>query len=135
MSISGRDLAAVSYALQDAALNETFFALPRQTTLSCNNLALPSYSQGSPVSKTAVNVPVKSHTQILSDKYKRRCCAITGCCRTVKSRGVCQRHGAVARKCKVPGCDKQAQGNYDKMCSKCSIVWPLGSLVVSAKCF
>jgi hypothetical protein len=39
-----------------------------------------------------------------------------GCNRIVKSQGLCQRHGAKPRTCKVEGCTKQAQGNFDKMC-------------------
>ena len=50
-------------------------------------------------------------------KYKRRCCRIPGCVRTVKSQGVCQRHGAKAKNCRVTGCDKLAQGSFDGMCS------------------
>lgn len=49
-------------------------------------------------------------------KHKRRFCKLEGCNRIVKSQGLCQRHGAKPRKCKVDGCDKQAQGNFDKMC-------------------
>ncbi|OEU08929.1 hypothetical protein FRACYDRAFT_249272 [Fragilariopsis cylindrus CCMP1102] len=47
----------------------------------------------------------------------RRFCRTEGCNRTVKSQGLCQRHGAKPRTCKVEGCDKQAQGNFDKMCT------------------
>ncbi len=32
-------------------------------------------------------------------------------------KGSCQRHGAMAKKCKVEGCDKQAQGTHDGMVS------------------
>jgi len=49
-------------------------------------------------------------------KHKRRYCRAPGCTRIVKSQGLCQRHGAKPRKCKVEGCDKQAQGNFDGMC-------------------
>ena len=49
-------------------------------------------------------------------KHKRRFCKHEGCTRIVKSQGLCQRHGAKPRICKVKGCDKQAQGNFDKMC-------------------
>lgn len=49
-------------------------------------------------------------------KHKRRYCRAPGCTRIVKSQGLCQRHGAKPRKCKVDGCDKQAQGNFDGMC-------------------
>jgi hypothetical protein len=49
-------------------------------------------------------------------KHKRRYCRSEGCTRIVKSQGLCQRHGAKPRKCKVEGCEKQAQGNFDRMC-------------------
>jgi hypothetical protein len=49
-------------------------------------------------------------------KHKRRYCKVEGCCRIVKSQGVCQRHGAKPRQCKVPGCHKQAQGNFKGCC-------------------
>lgn len=49
-------------------------------------------------------------------KHKRRYCSIPNCTRIVKSQGLCQRHGAKPRKCKVHDCPKQAQGNFDGMC-------------------
>lgn len=49
-------------------------------------------------------------------KHKRRYCRIPDCGKIVKSQGLCQRHGAKTRKCKVAGCEKQAQGNFDGMC-------------------
>ena len=49
-------------------------------------------------------------------KHKRRYCKIEGCIRIVKSQGLCQRHGATPRKCKVVDCQKQAQGGYMGMC-------------------
>jgi len=49
-------------------------------------------------------------------KHKRRFCRVPGCNSIVKSQGLCQRHGAKPRKCKVDGCPKQAQGNFDGMC-------------------
>ena len=49
-------------------------------------------------------------------KHKRRFCKMEGCERIVKSQGLCQRHGAKPCKCKVPGCGKQAQGNFAGMC-------------------
>ena len=50
-------------------------------------------------------------------KCKRRICRIDGCERTVKSQGVCQRHGAKTKCCRMNNCHKQAQGNFDGMCS------------------
>jgi hypothetical protein len=49
-------------------------------------------------------------------KHKRRYCRTVGCTRIVKSQGLCQRHGAKPRQCRVEGCGKQAQGNFDGMC-------------------
>eukprot|EP00977_Amphora_coffeiformis_P007851 scaffold1748_cov164-Amphora_coffeaeformis.AAC.4 len=49
-------------------------------------------------------------------KHKRRYCKMEGCERIVKSQGLCQRHGAKPRKCRIPDCPKQAQGNFDGMC-------------------
>jgi hypothetical protein len=49
-------------------------------------------------------------------KHKRRYCRKAGCNSIVKSQGLCQRHGAKPKTCKVDGCTKQAQGNFDKMC-------------------
>lgn len=40
---------------------------------------------------------------------KRRLCRYPGCTKVIKSQGHCQRHGARAKRCKVDGCDKQAQ--------------------------
>lgn len=42
-------------------------------------------------------------------KHKRRYCRVPGCTKIVKSQGLCQSHGAKPRKCKVDGCQKQAQ--------------------------
>jgi hypothetical protein len=51
-------------------------------------------------------------------KHKRRYCRTDGCHRIVKSQGLCQRHGAKPKKCKIDECPKQAQGNFHGMCSK-----------------
>jgi hypothetical protein len=55
---------------------------------------------------------------------KKRLCRHPGCIRVIKSQGHCQRHGAKAKRCKVAGCDKQAQGTHDgvSVCSVLSIV-------------
>ena len=34
------------------------------------------------------------------------------------SQGSCQKHGAKAKRCRVEGCDKQAQGTHDGMCKR-----------------
>jgi hypothetical protein len=49
-------------------------------------------------------------------KHKRRYCRAVGCTRIVKSQGLCQRHGAKPRQCRVEWCRKQTQGNFDGMC-------------------
>jgi len=49
---------------------------------------------------------------------KRRLCRYPGCTKVIKSQGHCQRHGARAKRCKVEGCDKQAQGTHDGMCKR-----------------
>lgn len=53
---------------------------------------------------------------------QRRCCRIVGCKRVIKSQGLCQKHGAKIRHCKILGCWKQAQGSFDGMCSKLSLL-------------
>mmetsp|Transcript_17601 Transcript_17601/g.26082 ORF Transcript_17601/g.26082 Transcript_17601/m.26082 type:complete len:328 (-) Transcript_17601:110-1093(-) len=49
---------------------------------------------------------------------KRRLCRYPGCTKVIKSQGHCQRHGARAKRCKVDGCEKQAQGTHDGMCKR-----------------
>lgn len=49
-------------------------------------------------------------------KHKRRYCRHHGCDKIVKSQGLCQRHGAIPKTCRVSGCSKQAQGSYNGMC-------------------
>jgi hypothetical protein len=49
---------------------------------------------------------------------KKRLCRYPDCTRVIKSQGHCQRHGAKAKRCKVEGCDKQAQGTHDGMCKR-----------------
>ena len=58
----------------------------------------------------------KQKKQGATVKHKRRYCRAEGCTKIVKSQGLCQRHGAKTKTCRVPGCPKQAQGNFDKMC-------------------
>ena len=43
---------------------------------------------------------------------KRRLCRYPGCTKVIKSQGHCQRHGARAKRCKMDGCDKQAQVRF-----------------------
>lgn len=49
---------------------------------------------------------------------KKRLCRYPGCVRVIKSQGHCQRHGARAKRCKVEGCEKQAQGTHEGMCKR-----------------
>lgn len=51
-------------------------------------------------------------------KKLKRLCRYPGCTRVIKSQGHCQRHGAKAKRCRVDGCDKQAQGTHDGMCKR-----------------
>eukprot|EP00977_Amphora_coffeiformis_P003066 scaffold578_cov167-Amphora_coffeaeformis.AAC.13 len=48
----------------------------------------------------------------------KRMCRFPGCTKVIKSQGHCQRHGARAKRCRVEGCDKQAQGTHDGMCKR-----------------
>jgi hypothetical protein len=49
---------------------------------------------------------------------KKRLCRFPGCPKVIKSQGHCQRHGAKTKRCKVEGCDKQAQGTHEGMCKR-----------------
>jgi hypothetical protein len=49
---------------------------------------------------------------------RRRLCKFPNCARVVKSQGHCQRHGAQPKRCKVDGCEKQAQGTHEGMCKR-----------------
>jgi hypothetical protein len=48
----------------------------------------------------------------------KRTCRHPGCTKVIKSQGHCQRHGAKAKRCRVDGCDKQAQGTHEGMCKR-----------------
>lgn len=48
----------------------------------------------------------------------KRFCRFPGCGKVVKSQGACQKHGAKPKKCKVPDCNRQSQGNFDGMCKR-----------------
>lgn len=48
----------------------------------------------------------------------KRLCRYPGCKRVIKSQGHCQRHGAKAKRCRIEGCNKQAQGTHDGMCKR-----------------
>jgi hypothetical protein len=54
----------------------------------------------------------KNNSGSNNNNNNKRMCAFPGCYRVVKSQGHCQRHGAVAKRCKVLGCKKQAQGTH-----------------------
>jgi hypothetical protein len=51
----------------------------------------------------------------MSGEYvkRKRLCRYPGCTKVIKSQGHCQRHGAKAKRCKVDGCNKQAQGTHE----------------------
>jgi hypothetical protein len=68
---------------------------------------------------------------------KKRLCRYPGCFKVIKSQGHCQRHGAKAKRCKVEGCDKQAQGTHDgkkAMLVKMSSILPI-SVCSRVGCF
>ena len=48
----------------------------------------------------------------------KRLCKFPGCTKVIKSQGHCQKHGAKPKRCKVDGCDKQAQGTHGGMCKR-----------------
>ena len=64
------------------------------------------------LSHSAMNSIDNMATKQKQLKHKRRYCRHPGCSSIVKSQGLCQRHGAKPRLCKVQGCKKQAQGNF-----------------------
>ncbi|GKY90705.1 hypothetical protein MPSEU_000043900 [Mayamaea pseudoterrestris] len=71
-----------------------------------------------------VCLPVKqpheesSHNEEPPPKKAKRLCRFPGCIRVIKSQGHCQRHGAKVKRCRIEGCDKQAQGTHDGMCKR-----------------
>jgi hypothetical protein len=67
----------------------------------------------SPVTTTTTSASTPNNTTT-----KKRLCRYPGCTRVIKSQGHCQRHGAKAKRCKVDGCDKQAQGTHEGMCKR-----------------
>ena len=64
-----------------------------------------------------VGVAMPQGAMPLAAKAKRMC-RFPGCTKVIKSQGHCQRHGARAKRCRVDGCDKQAQGTHDGMCKR-----------------
>jgi hypothetical protein len=52
------------------------------------------------------------------DGKKKRLCRYPECTRRIRSQGHCQRHGGKGKRCKVEGCDKEAQGTHDGMCRR-----------------
>ena len=51
-------------------------------------------------------------------RKKKRVCKISGCSRSVKAQGHCQKHGAKIKRCKAPGCNSQAQGSHEGYCKR-----------------
>jgi hypothetical protein len=80
---------------------------PRPNSIACKSLTTAS---------AAAKAKAASADADKLLKHKRRYCGAVGCTRIVKSQGLCQRHGAKPRKCRIDGCAKQAQGNFDGMC-------------------
>jgi len=76
----------------------------------------PAAAAAMPLVTSSSNLDNDSNS--INSNKKRRFCRVEGCSRIVKSQGLCQGHGAKPRGCKVTGCPKQAQGNFDGMCSK-----------------
>jgi len=65
---------------------------------------------------------------------KKRLCRYPGCTKVIKSQGHCQRHGAKAKRCKVEGCDKQAQGTHEGMCKRHWKVRPKTYVILACTC-
>ena len=63
-------------------------------------------------------VPTEEIPTVCVPAKQRRLCRFPGCPRVIKSQGHCQRHGAKAKRCRVKGCDKQAQGTHEGMCKR-----------------
>jgi hypothetical protein len=61
---------------------------------------------------------VSIHPNNSNTNSKKRWCRFPGCDRVIKSQGHCQRHGARAKRCRMAGCEKQAQGTHDGMCKR-----------------
>lgn len=74
-----------------------------------------------------VDEDVEEFVNQVGAEKKKRICRAPGCTKVIKSQGHCQRHGAIAKRCKVDGCDKQAQGTHDGMCKRhwkaCNYDW------------
>jgi hypothetical protein len=64
----------------------------------------------------AVNLAMTDEEKAGVQPKKRRLCRYPGCTKVIKSQGHCQRHGARAKRCKVDGCDKQAQVSKNRRC-------------------
>jgi hypothetical protein len=73
-----------------------------------------SGSHGTLAAATAAATTDESNT----NNKRRRLCKFPHCDRVVKSQGHCQRHGAKPKRCKIDGCEKQAQGTHDGMCKR-----------------
>ena len=105
---------------------EPELALHEITTDGLNSSPEDSLSNANTISEGGVG-PSHDDSQFdsepmeYSDEHgakKKRLCRHPGCNRVIKSQGLCQRHGGKAKRCKVPGCDKQAQGTHDGMCKR-----------------
>lgn len=132
--MDSRSLSPINVKYNDAATSEFDHPISQNGTALITPASMRSTISNTTINETMdkVDKPIqkKNNTQDSSKqqqqlhhkerelKCKRRICRIDGCERIVKSQGVCQRHGARTKYCRVNACDKQAQGNFDGMCSK-----------------
>jgi len=100
-------------AMAPAAGGDNEIRMEDETTTASHQQHRSSSSSASAAAAAADNNHKNPNKQ-----HKRRFCRAQGCTRIVKSQGLCQGHGAKPRGCKVTGCSKQAQGNFDGMCSE-----------------
>ena len=77
-----------------------------------------SVSQHHPTSHNKSSSVLPDATHNKDGKQRRRMCSVPGCPRVVKSKGLCQRHGAVPVSCHIPHCTRQAQGRCRGMCKR-----------------
>ena len=126
MTSSDRDHRTTISFSRFAGLSQTYFEQPLR--ISVHSATVPdvgdhpaatmlSQSTTFTHATNVVVAPAVTHNQHHTTKYKRCFCSAPRCSRIVKCQGVCQRHGAVATKCRVSDCNRQAQGNFNKMCS------------------
>jgi len=79
------------------------------TATSCTSPSCTSHSTNMAAATSSLQSDVAADAMA----KKKRLCRYPGCSKVIKSQGHCQRHGAKAKRCKIEGCDKQAQGTHD----------------------